>query len=246
MSLNRVNLVDYTSPTSSSTQRVLHCTICNIYPRSLQAYVEHLDIRHRDEEVEVACPVDGCEETFPSVARFKIHIRKIHSTPTNTKSSTSTSGLLSSSNSTTIRTNNEIDEASSEEEDTHQRSSYLKRPKLDGKKRFGTVSRMTKIEPNDSMEYSMKSEDEFADIQFEDSEWMPVSERRGTLFTPNMSLMGEDEESGSAMTPVSRSGGRVRCYAPIPHPPQLPELSERVQTCLENGIAIFGFCCYFI
>jgi hypothetical protein len=50
-----------------------------------------------------------------------------------------------------------------------------------------------------------------------------------------MSLMGEDEESGSAMTPVSRSGGRVRCYAPIPHPPQLPELSERVQTCLENG-----------
>lgn len=47
--------------------------------------------------------------------------------------------------------------------------------------------------------------------------------------------MGEDEESASAMTPVSRSGGRVRCYAPIPHPPQLPELSERVQTCLENG-----------
>lgn len=47
--------------------------------------------------------------------------------------------------------------------------------------------------------------------------------------------MGEDEESTSAMTPVSRSGGRVRCYAPIPHPPQLPELSERVQTCLENG-----------
>ena len=51
-----------------------------------------------------------------------------------------------------------------------------------------------------------------------------------------MSLMGEDEESGSAITPVSRSGGRVRCYAPIPHPPQLPELSERVQTCLENGM----------
>lgn len=49
--------------------------------------------------------------------------------------------------------------------------------------------------------------------------------------------MGEDEESGSAMTPVSRSGGRVRCYAPIPHPPQLPVLSERVQTCLENGQA---------
>jgi hypothetical protein len=48
--------------------------------------------------------------------------------------------------------------------------------------------------------------------------------------------MGEDEESTSAMTPVSRSGGRVRCYAPIPHPPQLPELSERVQTCLENGV----------
>lgn len=165
MSLNRVNLADYTSPTSSSTQRVLHCTICNIYPRSLQAYVEHLDIRHRDEEVEVACPVDGCEETFPSVARFKIHIRKIHSTPTNTKSSTSTSGLLSSSNSTAIRTNNEIDEASSEEDDTHQRTNYLKRPKLDGKKRYGTVSRMTKIEPNDSMEYSMKSEDEFGDVR---------------------------------------------------------------------------------
>ena len=47
--------------------------------------------------------------------------------------------------------------------------------------------------------------------------------------------MGDEEESASAMTPVSRSGGRVRCYAPIPHPPQLPELSERVQTCLENG-----------
>ncbi|CAF1511827.1 unnamed protein product [Rotaria magnacalcarata] len=240
MSLNRVNLVDYNSPsTSSSTQRVLHCTICNIYPRSLQAYVEHLDIRHRDEEVEVACPVDGCDEAFPSVARFKIHIRKIHSTPTNTKSSTATSGLLSSSNATTIRTNNDIDEASSDDDDddTHRRNSYLKRPKLDGKKRFGTVSRMTKLEPNDSMEYGLKSEDEFADIQFEDPEWMPVSERRGTLYTPNMSLMGEDEESGSAMTPVSRSGGRVRCYAPIPHPPQLPELSERVQTCLENGQA---------
>ena len=50
-----------------------------------------------------------------------------------------------------------------------------------------------------------------------------------------MSVMGEDDESAGAMTPVSRSGGRVRCYAPIPHPPQLPELSERVQTCLENG-----------
>ncbi|CAF3461419.1 unnamed protein product [Rotaria socialis] len=240
MSLNRVNLVDYNSPsTSSSTQRVLHCTICNIYPRSLQAYVEHLDIRHRDEEVEVACPVDGCDEAFPSVARFKIHIRKIHSTPTNTKSSTATSGLLSSSNTTTIRTNNDIDEASSDDDDddTHRRNSYLKRPKLDGKRRFGTVSRMTKLEPNDSMEYGLKSEDEFADIQFEDPEWMPVSERRGTLYTPNMSLMGEDEESGSAMTPVSRSGGRVRCYAPIPHPPQLPELSERVQACLENGQA---------
>jgi hypothetical protein len=169
MSLNRVNLVDYNSPSSSSTQRVLHCTICNIYPRSLQAYVEHLDIRHRDEEVEVACPVDGCEETFPSVARFKIHIRKIHSTPTNNKSSTSTSGLLSSSNiTTTIRTNNEIDEASSDDDgdDTHRRNSYLKRPKSEGKKRFGTVSRMTKMEPNDSMEYSLKSEDEFADVKF--------------------------------------------------------------------------------
>jgi hypothetical protein len=169
MSLNRVSLVDYTSPSSSSsTQRVLHCTICNIYPRSLQAYVEHLDIRHRDEEVEVACPVDGCEETFPSVARFKIHIRKIHSTPTNNKSSTATSGLLSSSNVTTIRTNNDIDEASSDDddEDSHRRNSFLKRPKLEGKKRFGTVSRMTKIEPTDSMEYSMKSEDEFADVRF--------------------------------------------------------------------------------
>lgn len=169
MSLNRVNLVDYNSPSSSSssTQRVLHCTICNIYPRGLQAYVEHLDIRHRDEEVEVACPVDGCEETFPSVARFKIHIRKIHSTPTNNKSSVSTSGLLSSSNATTIRTNNDIDEASSEDdEDSHRRNSYLKRPKLEGKKRFGTVSRMTKIEPSDSMEYGMKSEDEFADVRF--------------------------------------------------------------------------------
>ncbi|CAF1566490.1 unnamed protein product [Adineta ricciae] len=239
MSLNRVSLVDYHSPSSSaSSQRVLHCTICNIYPRSLQAYVEHLDIRHRDEEVEVACPVDGCEETFLSVARFKIHIRKIHSTSTSNKSATATSGLLSSSNVTTIRTNNEIDEASTdEEEDSHRRNSYLKRPKLEGKKRFGTVSRMTKMEPNDSMEYSMKSEDEFVDIQFEDPEWIPVPERRGTLYTPNMSLMGEDEESGSAITPVSRSGGRVRCYAPIPHPPQLPELSERVQTCLENGQA---------
>ena len=47
--------------------------------------------------------------------------------------------------------------------------------------------------------------------------------------------MGEDDETASATTPVSRSGGRVRCYAPIPHPPQLPELSERVHTCLENG-----------
>jgi hypothetical protein len=168
MSLNRVNLSDYNTPSSSSsTQRVLHCTICNIYPRSLQAYVEHLDIRHRDEEVEVACPVDGCEETFPSVARFKIHIRKIHSTPTNNKSSTATSGLLSSSNVPTIRTNNEIDEASSDDdEDTHRRNSYLKRPKLEGKKRFGTVSRMTKMEPNDSMEYSLKSEDEFADVRY--------------------------------------------------------------------------------
>ena len=167
MSLNRVSLVDYHSPSSSaSSQRVLHCTICNIYPRSLQAYVEHLDIRHRDEEVEVACPVDGCEETFLSVARFKIHIRKIHSTPTSNKSATATSGLLSSSNVTTIRTNNEIDEASTdEEEDTHRRNSYLKRPKLEGKKRFGTVSRMTKMEPNDSMEYSMKSEDEFVDVR---------------------------------------------------------------------------------
>ena len=171
MSLNRVSLVDYTSPSSSSssTQRVLHCTICNIYPRSLQAYVEHLDIRHRDEEVEVACPVDGCEETFPSVARFKIHIRKIHSTPTNNKVSTSSSsstGHLSASNATNIRTNNEIDEASSDDEDnTHRQSSYLKRPKLDGKKRFGTVSRMTKLEPSDSAEYSLKSDDEFGDVR---------------------------------------------------------------------------------
>ena len=166
MSLNRVNLVDYNSPSSSSTQRVLHCTICNIYPRSLQAYVEHLDIRHRDEEVEVACPVDGCEETFPSVARFKIHIRKIHSTPTTNKSPSSSSGaLLSTSNASAIRTNNEIDEASSDEDDpTHRPTSYLKRPKLDGKKRFGTVSRMAKLEAADSAEYSMKSEDEFPDV----------------------------------------------------------------------------------
>lgn len=167
MSLNRVSLADYNSPSSSaSTQRVLHCTICNIYPRSLQAYVEHLDIRHRDEEVEVACPVDGCEETFPSVARFKIHIRKIHSTPTSNKSSTASGGLLSASNVTTIRTNNEIDEASSDDDDDgHRRGSYLKRPKTDGKKRFGTVSRMAKMEPNDSMEYSLKSEDEFGDVR---------------------------------------------------------------------------------
>ena len=54
-----------------------------------------------------------------------------------------------------------------------------------------------------------------------------------------MSLLGEDEESGSIMTPVARSSGRLRCYAPIPHPPQLPELSERVQTCLENGKYLF-------
>jgi hypothetical protein len=53
--------------------------------------------------------------------------------------------------------------------------------------------------------------------------------------------MGEDEESGSAMAPVSRTGGRVRCYAPIPHPPQLPELSERVQTCLENGLYTYQY-----
>lgn len=167
MSLNRVNLVDYNSPSSSSTQRVLHCTICNIYPRSLQAYVEHLDIRHRDEEVEVACPVDGCEETFPSVARFKIHIRKIHSTPTTNKSpSSSSNALLSTSNASAIRTSNEIDEASSDEDDpTHRPNSYLKRPKLDGKKRFGTVSRMAKLEAADSAEYSMKSEDEFPDVR---------------------------------------------------------------------------------
>jgi hypothetical protein len=181
MSLNRVNLVDYTSPSSSSssTQRVLHCTICNIYPRSLQAYVEHLDIRHRDEEVEVACPVDGCEETFPSVARFKIHIRKIHSTPTTNKSpssaSSSTNVLLSPSNSTAIRTNNDIDEASTDDGDeddddddddnpNHRTTAYHKRQKLDGKKRFGTTSRLTKLEPADSVEYSLKSEDEFPDV----------------------------------------------------------------------------------
>ena len=165
MSLNRVNLTDYTSPpssSSSSTQRVLHCTICNIYPRSLQAYVEHLDIRHRDEEVEVACPVDGCEETFPSVARFKIHIRKIHSTPA---TSAITPKSPSTTNTTGVRTNNDIDEASSDDDDpTHRSTNYLKRPKLEGKKRFGTVSRLTKLEPADNAEYSMKSEDEFADV----------------------------------------------------------------------------------
>ena len=169
MSLNRLNLVDYASPSSSSssTQRVLHCTICNIYPRSLQAYVEHLDIRHRDEEVEVACPVDGCEETFPSVARFKIHIRKIHSTPATTKSPSAAASnvLLSASNSSTLRNNNDIDEASSEDDDpTHRSTNYMKRPKLEGKKRYGTVSRMGKLETADSAEYSMKSEDEFGDV----------------------------------------------------------------------------------
>lgn len=172
MSLSRINLVDYTSPSSSSTstQRVLHCTICNIYPRSLQAYVEHLDIRHRDEEVEVACPVDGCEETFPSVARFKIHIRKIHSTPSTSKTSSTsqTNALLPNANATGIRSTNEIDEASSDEEDPTRRSTnYLKRPKLEGKKRFGTVSRMGKLEGADSADYSMKSEDEFGEVRFE-------------------------------------------------------------------------------
>ena len=168
MSLTRVNLIDYSSPpSSSSTQRLLHCTICNIYPRNLQAYIEHLDIRHRDEEVEVACPVDGCEDTFPSVARFKIHIRKIHATPINNISSTSTSGLLSSSNATTMRINDDIDEASSDDdEDAHHRINCLKRPKLGGKKRFRTVNRMTKIEPTDSIEYGLKSEDEFVNVRF--------------------------------------------------------------------------------
>ena len=176
MSLNRVNLVDYTSAPSTSsatsTQRLLHCTICNIYPRSLQAYVEHLDIRHRDEEVEVACPVDGCEETFPSVARFKIHIRKIHSTPaTNTSSSTSssipTTKNAPGSSSTGVRTTNDLDEASSDEDDpTHRSTNYLKRPKLEGKKRFGTVSRMSKGDTADNAEYSIKSEDEFGDVSF--------------------------------------------------------------------------------
>lgn len=174
MSLNRVNLVDYTSPpssSSSSTQRLLHCTICNIYPRSLQAYVEHLDIRHRDEEVEVACPVDGCEETFPSVARFKIHIRKIHSssgTSAITSTSTSTGSTTKSpsvSTSGVVRTHNDIDEASTDEDDpTHRSGSYLKRPKLEEKKRFGNVSRMSKGESADNAEYAMKSEDEFGDV----------------------------------------------------------------------------------
>ncbi|CAF4365991.1 unnamed protein product [Didymodactylos carnosus] len=242
-----------------STQRLLHCSICSIYPRNLQAYVEHLDIRHRDEEVEVTCPL--CTQIFTSVGRFKTHMRKQHYSSKPTLSNQ----LSQPSSSTTVpsMSNDDIDEASPNEDETlsergslqtasSSQRSFFKRPRLENSKLLVsggsgrnssssrgllTSTRMeTKNEPEIPDDNSVASNDhinaikeEFQDNRHDDEDWSPTSERRGTLYNPDS--MQDDLPSGT------RTSNRTRCYPAIPMPPELPEFSEKVQRYLDMGNA---------
>ncbi|CAF0768685.1 unnamed protein product [Didymodactylos carnosus] len=228
---------------------------------SSHAYVEHLDIRHREEEVEVTCPL--CAQIFTSVGRFKTHMRKQHYS----SKSTSSSQLSQASSSTIVppTDNDDIDEASlSEDEDLSERGlvpaasrnqgSYFKRPRFDNPKLivsgssransssssshgFLTSTRMkTKNEPEIPDNSSVASNDHINTIKEEFQDNQHDNEDR-ILASERRGTLYSPGSMQDDLSSSTRIYNRTRCYPAVPMPPQLPEFSEKVLRYLDMGNA---------